>query len=124
MQEVRKFLIHNDNGEYGHLYYYDNEDRFKVVFKHNLDRKKLPALISVPLSVDRYVLDDYLATEWVRQRVFSPNRCDVQFLLEAVGITKYNEADILMKSRGICGMDNLIIDYEGNVSEEDVIEYE
>jgi len=108
---VRKFIIHNEKYDenLGTLYYDTDTEEFKVEMLDNYEGLH-PCLFMKILAVEqgKKWIEGRNAENYIKQRMFPPNRHALSEYLKNLGLTEYSQIGIIEKTKGACAMDDNI----------------
>lgn len=111
---MREYLIKDRGGKvtWGKLYYYDHQNRFKVVFREDIDivKDNPPMYVKEFLKENMYTLDKDFSLMWVKARIIPKERQNIAEILRVNGLSFYREIDMLELCMGRCCFDKMFLE--------------
>ena len=92
------------------LYYDTDGKQFHIAIDPSADVSKLPLSLKMHAEMGRFDLNDHFSMDWVRARMCPPTRQNISSILQYLGLSAYDEYEILMKTAGKSLMDDLYLD--------------
>lgn len=90
---------------------YDTANKeFHLSIPRDIDLIKSPILLSAYADNGIFELDAKQSLEWVKQRIIPSNRMNIGAILRALGLTEYDEHELLRALKGRCCQDWLYIE--------------
>jgi hypothetical protein len=101
-------LITDDAGtDFGTLTYEPEGKMWRIEINPKRDWDDTPLSLALHIRQGRYSLDERQSLAWVRDRLVPPNRQNIYQMLDALGLSEYDEFPILMHTGGISCNDGL-----------------
>ena len=110
MPNERKFLLQNKEAEFGFVYYNEETGKFRIVFNKDIKASHIPAMVYIPISCNKYVLEGNTALTWIQERLTPSNRQNITDFLIKANLTEYTEIGMLSAYKGRCCQDNMWIE--------------
>lgn len=111
MPEITKFYVKNEGSpevlavlEYAH-----DTHIFALHISRDLP-KNAPLFLTAYANTGFYDLTPEQAIVWVRNRIVPPNRANIGEILASYGLNKYDEFEIIRKTKGYCPQDDLYLE--------------
>ena len=109
---MKVFAIHDkfkDKKEIGYIFYYERSDYYVVELDETLDEWTAPLLFSSLVKRGIYTIPRNVARLWIEERVIPSGRQNIGIILRNAKMTTYNEAKLLVLSKGESAQDDCYI---------------
>lgn len=112
---MREYIIkggRNGQNTWGRLYYSDKTNKFKIIFRDdiNMKKEKPPAYVRCFIEAGHITVKDDLAWMWVTDRIIPRDRQNIDSILKAAGLKYYKEIDMLELCMGRCTFDDMFLE--------------